>query len=563
MFGFRGGRDLTRLAPNAPFARGIRHVRHQTRLKAHLVAWAVLAAVALPLAACGGNPPRIVDYSPQRGAIDVSTAAPVRITFDHAVDQASVESRIFLVPTTNGKVRWLGPRQLVYEHETLRPSSTYEVVLDRGYRDLAGNTYTLRHRWLFVTEGPPSLAGSTPSNAENGVDPAAYLVLSFTRGMNLASMRSALAIHPAVPFHVRLDPTDNRRAIIAPSQLLAPDLTYEIDVSTAARDVDGNQLNRDHAITFKTGAVRLLHGWITFSTTGINGAPGGLWIVNESGFPRQLFDTHAISSFGWSPAGDSLLAQLDGQTWETFSPETGATPFTFTGIWAAALASGLGIVFIDDAGALRHQTSDGRDEKIADDVMEAAVAPKGLRLAYVHGATDDNHVWGYDVGLKASYLLASDSARISNVTWAPAGNRIGYLRNEYGNVALRIKNLLGAGATNTAASGLDVGPPVWFPDSTHVVFAAAVDTPTGPTRKAFVINALAPPAAISPTSGLPAGANIDVSSPIPSPDGHQIAFLNDKQVWLMNADGTRPIALTKLDAESFPYSCRALVWTRT
>jgi hypothetical protein len=524
---------------------------------------AFLIALALPLGACGGNPPQIVDYSPQRGAVDVSTAAPIRITFDHAVDEQSLESRIRMLPATSGNVRWLSNRQLVYEHETLRPTTTYEVVIDPGYRDVAGNTYTLRHHWLFTTEGPPSLAASAPANADSGVDPAAYLTLSFTRAMNLASMRSALAITPAVPFNVRIDPSDNRRAIIAPSRLLAPNSTYEVGVFTSARDVDGNQLNHDYAITFKTGAVRPLHGWITFSTTGTFGTTGGLWIVNESGFPRQLFDTNAVSSFGWSPAGDSLLAQLDGKTWQRFSPGVGSTPYTFQAMWAAALASGMGIVYIDDFGALRHQTSDGRDEMIADEVVEAAVAPTGLRLAYVHGPTDPNQVWGYDVGLKASYLLATDSARVSNVTWAPAGNRIAYLRNEIGNVALRIRNLTGAAATSTAASGIDIGQPVWFPDSTHVVFPAGMDTPGGFLHKAFVINALAPPAALSPSSGLPAAAGIDVSSPIPSPDGHQIAFINDKQVWLMNADGTRPTALTKLDAESFPYSCRALVWTRT
>jgi hypothetical protein len=54
-----------------------------------------------------------------------------------------------------------------------------------------------------------------------------------------------------------------------------------------------------------------------------------------------------------------------------------------------------------------------------------------------------------------------------------------------------------------------------------------------------------------------------VASPMASPDGHQIAFLSGDQVWLMNADGTRPTALTKEDPEVFPYSCRALAWTRT
>jgi len=56
---------------------------------------------------------------------------------------------------------------------------------------------------------------------------------------------------------------------------------------------------------------------------------------------------------------------------------------------------------------------------------------------------------------------------------------------------------------------------------------------------------------------------LDVGSPVPSPDGHQVAFLNGNQVWLMNADGTRPTALTNLDPTSFPYSCRIPAWTRS
>ena len=116
----------------------------------------------LPLSACGGDPPQIVDYSPQRNAVDVSTAAPIIITFDHEVDRASVESRLRLQPATTGTVRWLDGRRLAYEHATLRASTAYEVILEPGYRDPAGNTYTLRHHWSFVTERPPFLAASTP-----------------------------------------------------------------------------------------------------------------------------------------------------------------------------------------------------------------------------------------------------------------------------------------------------------------------------------------------------------------------------------------------------------------
>ena len=92
------------------------------------------AALLAGLTACGGDPPQIVDYSPQRNSVDVSTAAPIRLSFDHNVDQASVESRLHINPATPGTIRWTNGRQLVLEHRTLRTNTIYEVILESGYR---------------------------------------------------------------------------------------------------------------------------------------------------------------------------------------------------------------------------------------------------------------------------------------------------------------------------------------------------------------------------------------------------------------------------------------------
>src|SRR5260370_750304 len=170
---------------------------------------AAIAAVVLvlsALAACGGSPPQIIDYSPERGAIDVSTAAPVRITFDHDVDKQSVASRLSLVPATDGNVVWLGPRQLEYQHATLQPSTPYEVVLREGYTDLAGNAYTLRHHWSFTTESPPTMTGSSPANNQSAVDPASYLSTHFTREMHTPTLARPITPDPFLPLPANLDP---------------------------------------------------------------------------------------------------------------------------------------------------------------------------------------------------------------------------------------------------------------------------------------------------------------------------------------------------------------------
>ena len=524
-------------------------------------AGAALLATALSLTACGGDPPQIIDYSPQRNAIDVSTAAPITISFDHDVDRASVESRLHLTPATTGAVRWLNGRQLVYEHATLRTSTTYEVTLEPGYRDPAGNTYMLRHHWAFATERPPSLTGSSPTNGDGAVDPAAYLSLDFTREMNAETLKSAIAISPNVPFGVRLDTADGRRVIIAPSQLLTAATTYQVLVNTAAMDVDGNQLARNEVVRFTTGPQRALRHWIAFATDAVDGSAGGLWIVDERGIPRELFDTAAVQSFTWSPDGESLLIQGQDQTWWQFTPGAGEAPLSFKATWAAALAAGMGYAYIDGSSVLHRQTADGGDEIIATDVAEAAVAPNGLRVAFVPGFAGGDEIDGYDVGLHASYQLVLETAPVSSVSWAPAGNRLAYLRRDPSQLTLRVRNLTGAAATSTLTSG-DLGRPAWLPDSTHLVFAATITTKDTTLHKAFIVNVVSPPTALTLAAGLPSDPAIDVAAPVSSPDGHQIAFLSGNQVWLMNADGTRPTPLTKQDSESFPYSCRAVAWTR-
>ncbi|HKV86463.1 MAG TPA: Ig-like domain-containing protein [Candidatus Dormibacteraeota bacterium] len=520
-----------------------------------------LIALAAPLAACGGSPPQIVDYSPQRGAIDVSTAVPIRITFDHDVDKASVETRLHLSPATAGQVEWAGGRQLTYQHPPLQPSTNYEVILDPGYRDLAGNVYTLRHHWAFVTEAAPALVGSTPATGDRGVDPAAYLALDFSRPMNGASLGSAITLYPTVPIDVRLDPNDSRRAVIAPSDLLTPNTTYQIAVNTAALDADGNQLDRDQTIQFTTGAVHALHGWITFAVNNSDGSPGGAWIVDAQGFPRRVYDNGPVMSFDWSPAGDRLLVQGAGDRWSDFVPGATSTPLPFKAPWAAALASGMGYVYIDESHALHRLDGDGADRTIAGDVSEAAVAPDGLRVAFVE-SSDTGTIWGYDVGLNARYQVATDTGPISSVVWAPSGARLAYLRSDARVTSLRVRNLTGSAATTTLATGV-LGSPAWLPDSLHVVLSAAIPTPSGLVHKGFVLNVVTPAPALTLAAALPSDPGIDVTSPVPSPDGHQIAFISGQQVWLMNADGTRPTPLTKEDASVFPYSCRTPAWTRT
>jgi Tol biopolymer transport system component len=257
-----------------------------------------------------------------------------------------------------------------------------------------------------------------------------------------------------------------------------------------------------------------------------------------------------------------LLLESDAGTWSSLTPGQDSQPLGFNAVWAAALAAGMGYVFIDGGGALHRLTAAGVDSVISPAAIGATVSPDGSRLAFIEVGSQSSVVWGYDVGLQARYQLAVENGQISDAAWAPAGNRIAYLRHDVGVTTLKVRALSGAATTTTIASAGQISPPAWLPDSVHLVFALGLQTAAGAQQKAFVVSSIAPPTALTVALGLPADPNINVINPVPSPDGHQIAFLNGGQVWLMNADGTRPTPLTSFDAASFPYSCRTPAWTR-
>src|SRR5260370_10755188 len=85
------------------------------------------------------------------------------------------------------------------------------------------------------------MTGSSTANNQNDVDLASYLSIDFTREMDASTLRGAITIEPFVSFAVRLDPTDGRRAVLAPDSLLDPSTAYTVDVTTAALDAHGNR----------------------------------------------------------------------------------------------------------------------------------------------------------------------------------------------------------------------------------------------------------------------------------------------------------------------------------
>lgn len=513
----------------------------------------------------------MVEISPQRGAVDVRSNEPIRVRFDRPMDQDSVRVRFRVQPAVSGTMRWLGDSELTFVHEPFTPLTRYQAILDAGYRDANGVTNTLRHSWTFRTEAPPTLAGASPSSGDRDVDPASYITLTFSRDMDPASLRGAISLAPSAPFTIRQDATDRRRVTLAPDSLLEPRLSYSVTVNREARDVDGNHMESGTLVTFTTGDFRPLRHWVAFIAepwpkTGSAG--DGVWIVNESRFPRRLVGT-PVTAFSWSADGSRLLLRGPTGSWSDQPLDGPARALPMQGEWADYLAPGLGYAHLDQ-GNLKILRPDGKEIAVAAGVRSAAVAPGGPRIAFtISDASGAGSVIdGYDPDLRTRYRLLNETAPIDGLAWSPDGLSLAYRVLTADSTRRQIKVLsLKDGGVVTVATG-EVSAPAWQADRRHVLFSAVVSSPDGAVTKAFRLTVGdTPPKELTATMGIPAGGQTQVDALSLSADGHQLAFVSGagrpSTVWLMNADGSGLTPLTEYDPDRFPYSCKAVAWTPT
>jgi Bacterial Ig-like domain/WD40-like Beta Propeller Repeat len=116
-------------------------------------AWLLVGAVIGLAAARLIFAPRILERWPAPGA-SVPATAEIRITFDQAMDEASVLERLHVISSQEGEMRWQGST-LVYRPAQAWPSGgSVEVRLESGARSRRGLGMMASTRWSFTVAEP-------------------------------------------------------------------------------------------------------------------------------------------------------------------------------------------------------------------------------------------------------------------------------------------------------------------------------------------------------------------------------------------------------------------------
>jgi Big-like domain-containing protein len=520
----------------------------------------ILGALFLTAAAGCGGAPQIIDYSPERGSTGVATNAPIRVDFDRAVDRASVAGRFAISPAAAGHVTWPSARELLFvEDAPLRTDTTYQVLLHAGYRSAGGGAADLDHAWYFRTEGALQVIDSTPAGAQTGVDPAAYLDVSFNHRMSAASLAAGFQLSPPVALSAMLAPDDPFHVVVAPAGLLAAGTGYTLTVTTAVKDAHGNPLPKPSEIAFRTGPTRPLHGWITCLATGAAAGPatGDLWMVDANRLPRQLL-SGPISDYEWAPTADELTVETGQRAWQDRRLDGSAVDLVQAADLVLPLGGDRGFVYLDH-GVMGVLSAAGSAVPLAQGVSEVALSPDGQQVAYTLADATGTQLWLLSVELRSRYQLGAEPGAVASLAWAPDSSRLAYQVLTAAGSAIRVR-VLSSPAANTVATG-EVSAPAWDADSSHLYLLAARGEPA--MDRLYRIPTTAGAQTLTPGTALATPPGLTVGPPEPSSDGHQVAFggtdARGDEIWLMNSDGTGLVRLT--GGADYAYSCRAPRWT--
>ena len=219
------------------------------------------ATVAVTVS-CAANPPVINFVRPAEGATDAQPNAVIVVAFDRSMDKSSAEAAFSLKRTSDGTAvsgsfGWYGPGVLLFKPTgDLAPGTQYTANVSTAAKDLDGNSLAAAKTWQFTTANPPVINFVRPAEGATDAQPNAVIVVAFDRSMDKSATEAAFS----------LKRTSDGTAVsgsfgwygpgvllFKPTGDLAPGTQYTANVSTAAKDLDGNSLAAAKTWQFTTG----------------------------------------------------------------------------------------------------------------------------------------------------------------------------------------------------------------------------------------------------------------------------------------------------------------------
>jgi Tol biopolymer transport system component len=160
---------------------------------------------------------------------------------------------------------------------------------------------------------------------------------------------------------------------------------------------------------------------------------------------------------------------------------------------------------------------------------DPALSPDGSMVAYASDETGNDEIWVMDVASRNATRLTDDPASDRHPAWFPDGKTLAFASDRGGETEIWTVPFSGGRAQRLVVRGED---PAISPDGTRIAFSTR--DASGELRVA--VAAVADPGAVKILTGPNDGVH-DQRNPAWSPDGRRICYQDQRDVWIVAAEG--------------------------
>ena len=216
----------------------------------------IIAPAAISFTAATYTKARISTISPASGSSDIATGTNFEITFDRAMNVASVETALSITPAIEKTFQWLDgdTRLRVVPSASLAYATTYLLSLPAAAKAADNLELVADYQISWKTAAQLQVSETIPENDAANLPLSQAVEIRFNNPVNTETLAVSFEPAPVNGFDTTWS-DGNRTLLLTPvAPGLQESLSYQIAVLTGTTDIYGNALPRNYTFSFSTGA---------------------------------------------------------------------------------------------------------------------------------------------------------------------------------------------------------------------------------------------------------------------------------------------------------------------